>query len=75
MPLQHLFFGRPPGETDQCGEQPVDDPDGSLAAKLVAVRVAVERVEVHVRGVTAEPWGHGRTLLERDGDGAWRLSD
>lgn len=58
-----------------AGLRTVDDPDGSLAAKLVAVRVAVERVEVHIRGVTAEPWGHGRTLLERDGDGAWRLSD
>jgi general stress protein 26 len=53
--------------------RPVDDPDGSAAARLVAVRVAVDRVEVHVRGVTAEPWGRGRTLLERDGEGAWRL--
>ena len=53
--------------------RPVDDPDGSAAARLVAVRVAVDRVEVHVRGVTAEPWGRGRTLLERDGNGAWRL--
>jgi len=51
----------------------VDDPAGPLAAKLVAVRVTVDRVEVHVRGVTAEPWGQGRTLLERDADGAWRL--
>ena len=53
--------------------RPVDDPDGSAAARLVAVRVAVDRVEVHVRGVTAEPWGRGHTLLERDGNGAWRL--
>ena len=53
--------------------RPVDDPDGSAAARLVAVRVTADRVEVHVRGVTAEPWGRNRTLLERDGDGAWRL--
>ena len=54
--------------------RPVPDPDGSFAAKLVAVRVTVDRVEVHVRGVTAEPWGQGRTLLARDGNGgAWRL--
>jgi hypothetical protein len=26
-----------------------------------------------VRGVTAEPWGHGFTLLERGADGTWRL--
>ena len=51
----------------------VDDPDGSLAAKLIAVKVTVDRVEVHVRGVTAEPWGHGRTLLQRDVGGAWRF--
>jgi hypothetical protein len=56
-----------------AGLRAVDDPDGSLAARLVAVRVAADRVEVHVRGATAEPWGHGRTLLERGGDGAWRL--
>ena len=53
--------------------RPIDDPDGSLAARLVLVRVTAERLEVHVRGVTAEPWGHGRTLLERDEGGAWRL--
>jgi general stress protein 26 len=56
-----------------AGLRAVDDPDGSRAARLVAVKVTVDRVEVHVRGVTAEPWGRGRTLLERDGDGAWRL--
>jgi hypothetical protein len=52
----------------------VDDPNGSLVGQLLAVRVAVERVELHVRGVTAEPWGHGRTLIERDREGGWRLS-
>lgn len=57
----------------QARLRPVDDPHGTLAAKLVAVRVMADRAEVHVRGVTAEPWGHGRTLLERDGRGAWRF--
>jgi general stress protein 26 len=51
----------------------VDDPDRSLAAKLIAVRITVVRIEVHVRGVTAPPWGHGRTLIERDPQGIWRL--
>ena len=60
-------------ETEARLRRAVGDADGSLAAKLVAVRVAVDRVEVHVRGVTAEPWGQGRTLLERDAGGAWRL--
>ena len=51
----------------------VGDPHGTGAAELVAIRVTTERVEIHVRGVTAEPWGHGRTLLERDGRSAWCL--
>jgi len=51
----------------------VYDPDGSLAGRLVAVRVTGERLELHLRGVTAEPWGHGRTWLDRRPDGNWRL--
>lgn len=50
-----------------------DDPEGKVASGLVAVRVAAERIELHVRGVTAEPWGRGRTTLERNPDGNWRL--
>ena len=51
----------------------VYDPDGMLAGKLVAVRLSGERLELHLRGVTAEPWGHGRTWLDRMADGSWRL--
>lgn len=50
-----------------------DDPEGRVAASLIAVRVVAERIELHVRGVTAEPWGRGRTTLERDPIGGWRL--
>jgi general stress protein 26 len=50
-----------------------DDPDGIVAASLIAVRVKVDHLELHVRGVTAEPWGRGRTLLGRDKQGVWRL--
>jgi hypothetical protein len=50
-----------------------DDPDGGLAASLIAVRVMADHLELHVRGVTAEPWGRGRTLLGRDEQGVWRL--
>jgi general stress protein 26 len=53
--------------------QQVDDPGGTLQGKLVAVKCTADRLELHVRGVTAEPWGHGRTLLQRDREGAWRL--
>jgi general stress protein 26 len=49
------------------------DADGSLAARLVAVRMVPDRLEIHIRGVTAEPWGQGRTLLVRRGLGAWSL--
>jgi general stress protein 26 len=50
-----------------------DDPEGQVAASLLAVRVVAQRIELHVRGVTAEPWGRGRTTLERDPTGNWRL--
>jgi len=51
-----------------------DDPDGKVAAMLIAVRVRVDHLELHVRGVTAEPWGRGRTLLDRNPDGTWQRS-
>jgi general stress protein 26 len=51
----------------------VDDPAGTLTGQLIAVRVDADQIEVHIHGVTAEPWGHGRTLLARSGDGVWRL--
>ena len=54
--------------------QQVDDPGGALQGKLVAVKCTADRLELHVRGVTAEPWGHGRTLLERNRNGAWRFA-
>ena len=50
-----------------------DDPEGRVAASLIAVRVVADRIELHVRGVTAEPWGRGRTTLERGPGGEWRL--
>jgi general stress protein 26 len=52
-----------------------DDPEGKVAAMLIAVRVRVDHLELHVRGVTAEPWGRGRTLLDRDPNGDWRRVD
>ena len=53
--------------------QQVDDPGGVLQDKLIAVKCTADHLELHVRGVTAEPWGHGRTLLQRDRKGAWQL--
>jgi general stress protein 26 len=47
-------------------------PPGFADANMIVVRVAIDRVEVHVRGVTREPFGHGRTLLVRNG-GGWRF--
>jgi general stress protein 26 len=48
--------------------------DRALADRLIAVKVTADHLELHVRGVTAEPWGHGRTLLDRSPDGSWRLA-
>ncbi|TMJ62593.1 MAG: hypothetical protein E6G81_01595 [Alphaproteobacteria bacterium] len=50
-----------------------DDPNGLVAASLIAVRVIADHLELHIRGVTAEPWGRGRTSLDRNPDGSWRL--
>ena len=50
-----------------------DDPKGLVAAGLVAVRVIADRLELHIRGVTAEPWGRGRHSLDRHPDGSWTL--
>ena len=51
-----------------------DDAEGVVAASLIAVKVTADHLELHVRGVTAEPWGRGRTLLDRAPDGSWRLA-
>ena len=49
------------------------DPKGVVASGLIAVRVVADHLEVHIRGVTAEPWGRGRTTLDRAPNGTWRL--
>jgi general stress protein 26 len=51
-----------------------DDPEGITAASLIAVKVTADHLELHLRGVTAEPWGRGRTLVERDAGKTWRLA-
>jgi hypothetical protein len=47
-------------EVNSCfrGSQ-FDDREGKVGSGLIAVRVTAERMELHVRGVTAEPWGRG----------------
>jgi general stress protein 26 len=48
-------------------------PEGFADANMIVVRVEVDRIEIHARGVTGEPFGHGRTLLQREGAGVWRF--
>jgi general stress protein 26 len=48
-------------------------PRGFADANMIVIRVDVDRIEVHVRGLTPAPFGHGRTLLQRQGNGAWRF--
>jgi hypothetical protein len=33
----------------------------------------VDCIEIHARGVTAKPFGHGRTWIERTDGAGWRL--
>lgn len=47
-------------------------PSETDRAHAAFVEVAIERLELWIRGVTPEPFGMNTTVLERDGDG-WRL--
>jgi len=47
-------------------------PSEADRAHALFVEVAIERMELWIRGVTPEPFGMKATVLERDGDG-WRL--
>jgi general stress protein 26 len=46
-------------------------PPGFADANMIVVQVDIDRIEVHVRGLTPEPFGAGRTLLERQPAGSW----
>jgi general stress protein 26 len=48
-------------------------PPGFADANMIVIQVDVDRIEVHVRGLTPEPFGAGRTLLERQSAGSWRF--
>jgi general stress protein 26 len=48
-------------------------PAGFADANMMVVRVDVDRIEIHVRGVTREPFGYGRTLVEREPNMRWRF--
>jgi general stress protein 26 len=43
-------------------------------ANATFVEVEIERMELWILGVTAEPFGMTTTVLERDGRGGWRAS-
>jgi general stress protein 26 len=48
--------------------------DEFVEANMIVVRIEVDRIELHARGVTAEPFGHGRTVIQRDASGVWRFA-
>jgi general stress protein 26 len=48
-------------------------PPGFADANMIVIQIDVDRIEVHVRGLTPEPFGAGRTLLERQSVGSWRF--
>jgi hypothetical protein len=48
-------------------------PPGFADANMIVIQVDIDRIEVHVRGLTPEPFGAGRTLLERQPAGSWRF--
>ena len=48
-------------------------PPGFADANMIVAKIHVDRIETHARGITAEPFGHGRTFIERDAATGWRL--
>jgi general stress protein 26 len=55
------------------GDLDVHFPPGFADANMIVIQVDIDRIEVHVRGLTPEPFGAGRTLLERQPAGSWRF--
>jgi hypothetical protein len=61
------------------GRLPPESGEDALTIRFVTddcayaafVEVAIERLELWIRGVTPEPFGMKTTVVERDGDG-WR---
>jgi len=49
-------------------------PPGFADANMIVIQIDVDRIEVHVRGLTPEPFGAGRTLLERQSAMCWRFT-
>ena len=47
-------------------------PPGFADANMIVISVDGERIELHARGLTPEPFGAGRTLIERQSSGSWR---
>jgi general stress protein 26 len=54
-------------------ERDAQFPPGFADANMIVIRVDADRIEIHARGLTPEPFGAGRTLLERQPDGTWRF--
>ena len=48
-------------------------PPGFADANMIVIRFETDRIEVHARGLTREPFGTGRTLIERRPSGAWQF--
>jgi hypothetical protein len=40
---------------------------------MMVVRVEADRIEVRLRGLAREPFGHGCTAIERGTLGTWRF--
>lgn len=55
--------------------RPTNEQETGLIPQMLAVRVTADHLELHIRRVTAEPWGQGRTLLDREADGTWYLAE
>jgi general stress protein 26 len=55
--------------------RPTNEQEAGLIPQMLVVRIVADHLELHIRGITAEPWGQGRTFLDRDADGSWRFAE
>jgi len=64
-----------PAETSRRWKRAYDTyfPSTEERANAAFVTLAVERMELWIRGATPEPFGLQTTVLERDAGGIWRL--
>src|SRR6476620_10683540 len=65
-----LRLSRMSHKCEPCGRATWMRAFSARLSNMIVIQVDVDQTEVHVRGLTPEPFGAGRTLLERQSTGS-----